>query len=78
LLVVKLEEGLDFQAICPFLEKDIPSEPYPRGNDPQEFKKMVQSHIKPGIKKGMLATAGLVLPTVGAAVWFLGRNIWRR
>ena len=77
LLVVKLEDGLDFTSICPFLGHDVPAQPYPRGNDPQEFKKMVQGHMAPGMKKGMAVIAGTVLPMLGLGIWLLVKRMGR-
>lgn len=39
LLVVRLEDGLGWEQICPFIGVDIPAQPYPRGNVPTEFHK---------------------------------------
>lgn len=49
LLVMELGDGWD--KLCPFLGKEIPSEPYPRSNSTEEFETMRQSFL-PG-KNGL-------------------------
>lgn len=41
LLVVRLEDGLDWEKICPFLGKDIPDVPYPKTHTPAEFQSSI-------------------------------------
>ncbi|CAJ2513936.1 Uu.00g020550.m01.CDS01 [Anthostomella pinea] len=60
LCVVRLEDGLGWEQICPFLELPIPETKYPRGNEPLEFKGVVYGLMAPHIRKAMF--------TMGAAL----------
>ncbi|KAL4890256.1 P-loop containing nucleoside triphosphate hydrolase protein [Aspergillus ambiguus] len=73
LLVVKLEEGLGWEQICPFLELPIPEQKYPRGNDPETFQKIVEDWLQPRVKAALLNLGGIVTATAGIA-GYLG---WR-
>ncbi|KAL2291714.1 hypothetical protein FJTKL_11919 [Diaporthe vaccinii] len=71
LLHVRLEDGLGWEQVCPFLGVDIPDARYPRGNDPDEFKKIVGSFLEPGIKKAFGILTFSVLTIAGAGAWWL-------
>ncbi|KJK63919.1 Tubulin C-terminal domain protein [Aspergillus parasiticus SU-1] len=73
LLVVKLEEGLGWEQICPFLDLPIPEEKYPRGNDPDMFHRIVADYMEPRVKAAMLNLGAMVTATAGIA-GYLG---WR-
>ena len=75
LLVTKVEDGFDWQTICDFLGKDVPDEPYPRGNSIAEFREMIkadvlESNLAPARARlvGLLAAVPVVL-LVGARWW---------
>ncbi|KAE8151539.1 hypothetical protein BDV25DRAFT_152531 [Aspergillus avenaceus] len=72
LLVVKLEEGLGWEQICPFLEQPIPEEKYPRGNEPDKFHRIVAEYLEPRIKAAMMKFGGAV-----ATVAVAGLLGWR-
>lgn len=71
LLVVQLEDGLGWEQICPFLGEPIPDQPYPRANDPNEFKKVVKGLHWLHWRKSLSAWAAVIVPLVGASVWYL-------
>ncbi|KAL1873483.1 hypothetical protein Daus18300_003846 [Diaporthe australafricana] len=71
LLHVRLEDGLGWEEICPFLGLDIPETPYPRGNDPDEFKKIAQKVLDPGVKKSFGIVAVSALAVAGAGAWWI-------
>lgn len=73
LLVVKLEEGLGWEQICPFLDLPIPEGKYPRGNEPDKFHRIVADYMEPRVKAAMLNLGAMVLATAGVA-GYLG---WR-
>ncbi|KAL5362709.1 P-loop containing nucleoside triphosphate hydrolase protein [Aspergillus floccosus] len=75
LLVVKLEDGLGWEQICPFLGLPIPEQKYPRGNDPDTFKKIVEDYLQPRVTAAMLKL-GTVVTTVGIT-GFLGWRYFR-
>ncbi|KAE8356070.1 hypothetical protein BDV28DRAFT_7362 [Aspergillus coremiiformis] len=67
LLVVKLEEGLGWDQICPFLDVPIPEETYPRGNEPDKFHMLVADYLEPRVKVAMVKFGVFVTATVGIA-----------
>lgn len=69
--VIKLEEGLDWDSICPFLGREIPSEPYPRGNDSGEFKQIMGAFMGPGVNKAIMGVSAVVVPLIGLGAWAL-------
>lgn len=69
LLVVRLENGLGWEEICPFLGHKMPSIPYPRGNNPQDFVKMMQVWLLKGTLP-TLATAAALAALVIALCWY--------
>ena len=69
LLVVRLEDGLGWEEICPFLGHGIPSTPYPRGNDPKDFGKMVEGWLAKGVFSTLATAVALVAPMI-ALSWY--------
>ncbi|KAK6525269.1 hypothetical protein TWF694_005415 [Orbilia ellipsospora] len=69
LKVINLEDGLDWEDICPYLEKNIPEEPYPSHNRPDELALIISEGTWPGIRSALikLGTGAIVLSSV--AVW---------
>ncbi|KAH8681036.1 P-loop containing nucleoside triphosphate hydrolase protein [Xylariales sp. PMI_506] len=67
---VVLEEGLGWEEICPFLGLPIPEEEYPRGNDPLEFKGIVEDCLAPGIKKALFSTGAALVGTLSIGAWY--------
>ncbi|KAH9907026.1 hypothetical protein F4778DRAFT_724415 [Xylariomycetidae sp. FL2044] len=70
LLDIKLEDGLGWEQICPFLGHRIPDVPYPRGNDPQEFKKTANGILARGILSVLTSMIVLVVPVIGVWSWY--------
>ncbi|KAL4898226.1 hypothetical protein BDV59DRAFT_1628 [Aspergillus ambiguus] len=77
LLVVSLEDGLGWEQICPFLEKPIPNEPYPRANVQERFEEIVGEFLRPRVTAAMLRLSALVVPPVAIA-GYLGWRHFRR
>ncbi|OGM42402.1 tubulin alpha-1 chain [Aspergillus bombycis] len=73
LLVVKLEDGLGWEQICPFLDLPIPEEKFPRGNEPDKFHRIVADYMEPRVKAAILNFGAMVTATAGVA-GYLG---WR-
>ncbi|KAK1495504.1 hypothetical protein CCUS01_13385 [Colletotrichum cuscutae] len=71
LLVIKPEEGLGWDKICPFLGHDIPDVPYPRVNKAAEFQVMVMKDMIASWKKTALKVGSFLVPLVGASIWLL-------
>lgn len=74
LLEVKLEDGLGWEQICPFLGVETPGEPYPRANDPKEFKKTVQGIMATHWRRTIAGYAAVLAPAVAVGVWYLRRR----
>jgi hypothetical protein len=71
LLVVKLEDGLGWKKICPFLGVDIPTVPYPRMNDTKQF----QENSKRMAQKGQTRSLWLMgaMGAVAVGSWYIRR-----
>ncbi|PKS08083.1 hypothetical protein jhhlp_005358 [Lomentospora prolificans] len=71
LLIVKLEDGLGWDEICPFLGHPIPDTPYPRGNAPGEFKKLIEGLFLPRIKRALgILASGIIVPVLSVGLWY--------
>ena len=73
LLVIRLEDGLGWEEICPFLQKPVPNTDYPGRNEPEKFKAASGAVITPHIKIAMLRVAALVVPVIGSMIWLMLR-----
>jgi hypothetical protein len=71
LLVLKLEDGLTWEQICPFLGVSIPDLPYPRTNHSEQFKIMTEGITAPGLKRAKinLVSGAGVLTLSFAMAW---------
>ncbi|EAW20279.1 uncharacterized protein NFIA_099130 [Aspergillus fischeri NRRL 181] len=67
LLVVKLEDGLGWEQICPFLGVPIPEEKYPGGNDADNFKGLVEEYFNERTRAAMLRLGALLVPALGVS-----------
>jgi hypothetical protein len=67
--IITLENGVDWEDICPFLGLPIPDEPYPMPNDPASFKKLVDGFLKPRMRAAIIRLSAVALPTLGVAGW---------
>lgn len=68
--MVRLEDGLGWDKLCPFIGKDIPDVPYPRVNDTAEFQRLATMDLFASWKKTGLKMASLIVPLIGASIWF--------
>ncbi|GKT45185.1 uncharacterized protein ColSpa_05366 [Colletotrichum spaethianum] len=73
LLVIQLEDGLGWEKICSFLGHEVPDVPFPRVNEAAEFQTMVMEDMLASWKRTALKAASVLVPLVGASVWF-----WRQ
>ncbi|KAJ2902857.1 hypothetical protein MKZ38_000051 [Zalerion maritima] len=72
LLVVRLEDGLGWEEVCPFLGIDIPKEPYPRGNVPNEFHKKVFELFYHNWWRALKGISYAAVPAAAAAgAWYM-------
>lgn len=56
------------------LGHDVPTEPFPRGNDTKEFANIVRGLMAPGITKAITILSGTAVALVGVAAWFTLRR----
>ncbi|KAI0469480.1 P-loop containing nucleoside triphosphate hydrolase protein [Xylaria cf. heliscus] len=69
LKVVKLEDGLGWNELCPYLDVPIPDTPWPSLNTPEEFHTIVRPKIKTAAGKGM-AGVTTIMAVVAVAMWY--------
>jgi len=69
-LNIKLEEGLDWEQICPFLGVSIPEEEWPKRNTTADFHVFVRSIWWPSVVKGML-TSLVSGAAIGGLAWLM-------
>lgn len=67
LLVVKLEDGLGWEQICPFLGVPITEEKYPRGNEVDKFQGLAEDYFKKRTRAAMLNLGALLVPVLGVS-----------
>lgn len=76
ILILKLEDGIDWQPVCEFLGKKAPDEPYPRGNTVAEFRVLLNSvldQMMAEAKVRMLGVGVMVsVPLILAGGWMHG------
>jgi hypothetical protein len=65
LLVIKLEDGLGWEQICPFLDMPIPEEKYPRGNEVDKFQGLVEDYFKKRTRAAMRNLGAIIVPVLG-------------
>ena len=73
LLVVKLEDGLGWEQLCPFTGDKIPEVDYPRGNEPNKWAPDVDDMFRRHWKVAFARWAG-----VAVAVVIVGSWVWMR
>jgi len=79
LCVIRLEDGLDWNSICPFLEVPVPDVDYPDRNEPEKFEALVHEKLDPHIKLAMLRLGAIVVPALGVVGWMAvkyGHSFW--
>lgn len=69
LCLIRLEDGIDWDTICPFLEVPVPKENYPDRNQPARFEALIGTFLQPRILTAMLRCGALVLTVLGAGGW---------
>ncbi|KAI1269160.1 hypothetical protein F5Y18DRAFT_415007 [Xylariaceae sp. FL1019] len=80
LLEVKLEDGLGWQQICPFLEAPIPDVPYPRIHDSEDFlKRFKESTNKDKLRAigNVVSLSAAMAAGVAVCLWFTRRSLTR-
>ncbi|KAI0018421.1 hypothetical protein F4780DRAFT_751491 [Xylariomycetidae sp. FL0641] len=71
LTVVKLEEGLNWEQLCPLVDAPIPDVPWPTQHHADEFNSIMKGYCKPGIMRAFFKMSATIVPVVGVAAWYL-------
>lgn len=69
LCLIQLEDGLDWENICPFLGLPIPNQAYPGRNEPEKFKKLVEGFLQPKVTAAFMRLGAVAIPAVGVLCW---------
>ncbi|KAH8650005.1 hypothetical protein BX600DRAFT_529124 [Xylariales sp. PMI_506] len=70
--VVRLEDGLGWEQLCPLLGEDIPDIPWPMRHTPEEFEEVVGKIMAPTGKRALMRFASLVaVPVIAVATYYL-------
>lgn len=69
LCYIRLEDGLDWENICPFLGVPIPEEAYPGRNEPEKFQKLVQEFLRPKMMAAVMRISAVAVPAIGILGW---------
>ncbi|KAJ5306005.1 hypothetical protein PENANT_c047G00889 [Penicillium antarcticum] len=69
LCLIQLEDGLDWEKICPFLDLPIPDVAYPNRNEPEKFQVMVEEFLQPKIIASVMRLSAVAIPVVGVLGW---------
>jgi len=75
LRVIRLEDGLGWDDICPFLGVPVPDVDYPGRNEPEKFQGLVEAFIKPLITAAVLRLSVVAVPTVAVVGWMIAKYI---
>jgi len=70
LLVVKLEDGLGWEQLCPFLGVDIPTTPYPRMNDTKQFQAKAKMMFQNGRRRFMRVIGATAILVTAVGLWY--------
>ncbi|KAJ5365879.1 hypothetical protein N7517_008765 [Penicillium concentricum] len=72
---IKLEDGLGWEQICPFLYMPIPDQEYPDRNEPARYQAIVTEVIQLMITRAIIRFANVAVPTVGV-IGVGSREVW--
>ncbi|KIX05113.1 uncharacterized protein Z518_05985 [Rhinocladiella mackenziei CBS 650.93] len=74
LYVLRLEDGLGWNEICPYLGKPIPDVKYPQGQEHADLKARL---LAPLIRDAVMKIGLLTAPAVGVGAWFAWKRFGR-
>ncbi|KAI0413519.1 P-loop containing nucleoside triphosphate hydrolase protein [Xylaria grammica] len=69
LKVIKLEDGLGWNELCPYMDIPIPDTPWPSLNTPEEFHSIVAPKVQKAVSKGM-AGVTTIIGVAAIGVWY--------
>lgn len=61
----RLEDGLGWEQLCPFLDLPIPDEPFPSAFVQEDFKRAVGELLRPRVRGATLTLAAVAVPVLG-------------
>jgi sulfotransferase family protein len=77
LLCLRLEDGMDWDKICPFLVVPVPDAEWPSKHEADEFSKGVDSSTSPMLRNAMsrmIITASVIVGVVAFGSWNFRRK----
>ncbi|KAI0409019.1 P-loop containing nucleoside triphosphate hydrolase protein [Xylaria palmicola] len=74
LKVIRLEDGLGWNEICPYLGVPVPDVPWPSLNTPEEFHTIVGPRIKAAVSKGIAGTSAIIA-VAAVGIWYCRRSL---
>ncbi|KAI9924688.1 hypothetical protein MW887_006540 [Aspergillus wentii] len=77
LCLIRLEDGIDWETICPFLGVPVPQVAYPGRNEPEKFQAMVQEALQPKVTAAMMRMGAVVVPVLGILGWASKSYFWK-
>ncbi|KAJ5652838.1 hypothetical protein N7507_010264 [Penicillium longicatenatum] len=66
---IRLEDGLGWEQICPFLDVPIPDQEYPDRNEPARFQALAEGVVQPMFKRAIMRVALVCIPALGVLGW---------
>ncbi|CAG8253674.1 unnamed protein product [Penicillium salamii] len=66
---IRLEDGLGWENICPFLGLPVPEQAYPDRNEPGKMQQLTQEMFKPMLVTAVIKLSAFVVPAVGITWW---------
>ncbi|KAI2624421.1 P-loop containing nucleoside triphosphate hydrolase protein [Hypoxylon sp. NC1633] len=73
LTVVRLEDGLGWDDICPLLGVPVPDFKWPALNTPEEFAGHMGPVMKRVVRKGLIGTTFILASFIAVGLWYLKR-----
>ncbi|KAI8945692.1 P-loop containing nucleoside triphosphate hydrolase protein [Xylaria longipes] len=74
LMVIKLEDGLGWNELCPYLGVPIPDTPWPSLNTPEEFHAIIGPKMQKAVSKG-IAGVTTIIAVAAVAMWYCQKNL---
>ncbi|CAI7612459.1 unnamed protein product [Penicillium manginii] len=69
LCLIQLEDGIDWEAICPFLGVPVPKEDYPDRNQPEKFAFLLNEYLQPKVRTAMFRFGAVAVAALGIIGW---------
>lgn len=69
LCLIQLEDGIDWDTICPYLGVPVPKEEYPDRNQPERFEYLLNEFLQPRVRTAMLRCGAVAVAAIGIIGW---------